>query len=63
MVSTLNNADFQRFQTYKKRMKQGIEDITGIFFVYVDFFHAKNALLNDMQMKKVIKDLFKAYVW
>lgn len=63
MVSTLNNTDLQRFQTYKKRMKTGIEDITGIFRLCGIFFHAKCALLNDMQMGMVIKDLFEAYVW
>lgn len=42
--------------------KKGLRILQGIF-VCVLFFHAKNALLNDMQIRKVIKDLFKAYVW
>lgn len=41
---------------------KGLRILQG-FFVYVGFFHAKNALLNDMQIGEVIKDLFKAYVW
>lgn len=64
MVSTLNNADLHRFQTHKKRMQKRDWGYYGDFFVsVVFFFHAKNAVPNDMQMGKVIKYLFKAYVW
>lgn len=43
MASTLNNADWQGFQTYRQRMKKENEDFTNFGAVY--FFHAKNALL------------------
>lgn len=43
MVDTLNNADWQGFQTYRQRTKKGIEDFTNFGAVYI--FHAKNALL------------------